>query len=147
MEAVTAPATPADTVAPADSAAELRPPVDAVVCRLLGLAPTVPVKGTPGTRPGEVQRAFSKSMLVSAARCLLTYIVLPFVAPLVGAAKGVGPVIGITLGVVAIVFNVLSIRRFWAANHKWRWAYTAIGLSVIALLLVLIAGDVAELLS
>jgi hypothetical protein len=143
MEPVTAPASPADTAAPT----ELRPPVDAVVCRLLGLAPTVPVKGAPGTRPGEVQRAFSKSMLVSAARCLLTYIVLPFVAPLVGAAKGVGPVVGITLGVVAIVFNVLSIRRFWAANHKWRWAYTAIGLSVIALLLVLIAGDLSELLS
>lgn len=146
MEPVTAPATPADTASPA-APAELRPPVDAVVCRLLGLAPTVPVKGAPGTRPGEVERAFSKSMLVSAARCLLTYIVLPFLAPLIGVAKGVGPWIGITLGVVAIVFNVRSIRRFWAANHKWRWGYTVVGTSVIALLLVLIASDVAELLS
>ena len=32
-------------------------------------------------------------------------------------------------------------------NHRWRWGYTAVGLSVIVLLLVLIAGDVAELLS
>jgi len=143
MEPVTAPTTPA-TTAPAP---ELRPPVDAAICRLLGLSPTVPVKGTPGTRPGEVERAFSKSMAVSAARCVLTYIVLPFLAPLIGALKGVGPIIGITLGVVAIVFNVRSIRRFWAANHKWRWAYTVIGTSVIGLLLVLIASDVAELLS
>ena len=146
MEPMTAPTTPADTAAAA-APAEMRPPVDAAVCRLLGLAPTVPVKGTPGTRPGEVERAFSKSMAVSAARCVLTYIVLPFLAPLIGAVKGVGPIIGITLGVVAIVFNVRSIRRFWAANHRWRWGYTVIGTSVIGLLLVLIASDVAELLS
>ena len=67
MEPVTAPAASADTAVPVAPAAELRPPVDAAVCRLLGLPPTVPVKGTPGTRPGEVERAFSKSMLVSAA--------------------------------------------------------------------------------
>lgn len=141
MGDVTAPATTAPTAGPQ------RPPVDAAVCRLLCLPTTVPAKGTPGTREGEVQRAFSRSILVSAVRCLLTYIVLPFVAPLVGAAKGVGPVLGLTLGTVAIVFNVLSIRRFWAANHKWRWGYTVVGLSVIALLLVLMAGDVSELLS
>ena len=143
MEPVTAPTTPA-TTAPAP---ELRPPVDAAICRLLGLSPTVPVKGTPGTRPADLQRSFSKSMGVSAARCILTYLVLPFLAPAIGFARGVGPFIGITLGTVAIVFNVLSIRRFWAANHRWRWAYTAIGVSVIVLLLVLIAGDVVELLS
>lgn len=141
MGAVTAPATTAPSVG------EQRAPVDAAVCRLLCLPTTVPVKGAPGTREGEVQRAFSRSMLVSAARCLLTYIVLPFVAPLLGAAKGVGPLVGIPLGVVAIVFNIKSIRRFWAANHKWRWGYTVIGASVIGLLLWLIAGDVAELLS
>lgn len=140
MVGVTAPATTAP-------AGEQRPPLDAAVCRLLGLPTTVPAKGAPGTRPGEVQRAFSRSVLVSAVRCLLTYLVLPFVAPAVGFAKGVGPIVGLALGGVAIVFNVLSIRRFWAANHKYRWHYTAVGLSVIALLLVLVAGDVSELLS
>jgi hypothetical protein len=124
----------------------LRPPADQFVCRLLRLPVEKPPARGGAVRQAEVHRAFSRSMLVSAARCLLTYIVLPFLAPLVGAARGVGPWIGITLGVVAIVFNVKSIRRFWAADHRWRWAYTAIGVSVIALVCVLIASDVAELL-
>jgi hypothetical protein len=96
-------------------------------------------------RPG-VHEAFSRSILISATRCLLTYLVLPFVAPALGVTQGVGPWIGIPLGIVAIVFNVVSIRRFWAADHKWRWAYTAVGTSVIVLLVILMAGDIVDLL-
>jgi hypothetical protein len=94
----------------------------------------------------ELRRGFSQSMLVSAVRCILTYLVLPFVVPLLGVAAGVGPILGIAIGVVAIVFNVRTIRRFWMADHRWRWAYTAVGGTVMALLVVLIALDVAELL-
>ena len=94
----------------------------------------------------DLHQAFSRSMLVSGTRCLLTYLVLPFVAPALGFAAGVGPYIGLPLGTVAIVSNVVTMRRFWAADHRWRWAYTAVGASVIVLLLVLMAGDVADLL-
>jgi hypothetical protein len=92
------------------------------------------------------QRAFSTSILVSGTRCLLTYVVLPFLAPALGLAAGVGPAVGLPIGAVAIASNVLTIRRFWAADHRWRWAYTAIALAVIALLLVLMVEDVADLL-
>jgi hypothetical protein len=95
---------------------------------------------------GAAQRAFSTSILVSATRCLLTYVVLPFLAPALGLAAGVGPAIGIPIGIVAIASNVLTIRRFWAADHRWRWAYTAVALTVIALLLVLMAEDLVSLL-
>lgn len=94
----------------------------------------------------ELRRGFSQSMLVSAVRCILTYLVLPFVTPLLGIAAGVGPVLGITIGVVAIVFNVRTIRRFWVADHRWRWAYTGVGGTVMAMLIVLIALDLVELL-
>jgi hypothetical protein len=83
---------------------------------------------------------------VSATRCLLTYIVLPFLAPALGLAAGVGPAIGIPVGIVAVVCNVLTIRRFWAADHRWRWAYTAISLSVIVLLTILLVEDIASLI-
>ena len=95
---------------------------------------------------GAAQRAFSTSILVSATRCLLTYIVLPFVAPALGLAAGVGPAIGIPVGIVAIACNVLTIRRFWAADHRWRWAYTAVSLSVIVLLTVLLVEDISSLI-
>lgn len=84
--------------------------------------------------------------MVSAVRCLLTYVFLPFVAPAVGFAAGVGPWIGIPLSAVALGANVVSIRRFWLADHRFRWAYSAIAAAVMVLLLVLLAGDVAELL-
>jgi len=73
--------------------------------------------------------------------------VLPFVAPALGLAAGVGPAIGIPIGVVAIGCNILTIRRFWAADHRWRWAYTAIAVTVIALLLVLMVEDILDLVA
>ena len=118
-----------------------RPAADAAVRRLLRIP-----EGPPAP-DGAAQRAFSTSILVSATRCLLTYIVLPFVAPALGLAAGVGPALGIPIGVVAIGCNILTIRRFWAADHRWRWAYTAIALTVIALLLVLMVEDILDLVA
>ena len=125
---------------PSPAAVE-RPAADQFMRRLLR------IDHRPKGSRADANRAFSTSILVSAVRCLLTYIVLPFVAPVLGIAKDVGPWFGITIGVVAIVFNVMSMRRFWAADHKWRWAYTGVATLVIAFLLVLMASDVSELLS
>jgi hypothetical protein len=93
------------------------------------------------------RRAFSTSILISATRCLLTYIVLPFVAPALGIAADVGPGLGIAIGLVAIGSNVLTIRRFHRADHRWRWGYTAIALAVIGMLSVLMVQDVATLVT
>jgi len=92
------------------------------------------------------ERAFSTSMMISAVRCLLTYIVLPWILPIVGVARGVSAQIGIPISVVAIVFNLLSIRRLWAANHRWRWQCTVIGSGIIVLLVILIVQDVQSLM-
>ena len=91
-------------------------------------------------------RMFSISMLVSGIRCALAYIVLPFVTPFLGLAPGVGPILGITIGAVAIGANVWSMRRFWVLNHRWRKPVTAIHIAVIAFLTVLIVLDLAELM-
>ncbi len=90
-------------------------------------------------------RTFSVSMVVSGVRCGLTYVILPFLAPLVGVGSGVGPWVGLPLGIVAITANVFSIRRFWSGNRRWKLPMAVINLSVIVLLLVLVAGDLSEL--
>jgi hypothetical protein len=106
---------------------------------------TAPVADDRRAREAAAQRAFSTSILVSATRCLLTYVVLPFVAPAIGIASDVGPGLGIAIGVVAVGSNLLTIRRFHRAQHRWRWAYTAIAVCVIAMLAVLMVQDIADL--
>ena len=92
-------------------------------------------------------RIFSISILISAIRCTLTYVLFPWVLPLLGIAKGVGPGVGVTVGVIAIAFNILSIRRFARSTHPWKRVVIALNCCVIVLLLVLVALDVAELIS
>ena len=91
------------------------------------------------------ERLFSKSIVVSGIRCLLAYIVLPFVTPFIGLAPGVGAGLGLVIGVVAIAANLFSIRRFWRADHRWKFPVTALHVAVIGLLLVLVVNDILEL--
>ena len=96
---------------------------------------------------GNAQRGFSVSMLVSGIRCVLAYVILPFVTPLLGIAPGIGPGIGIVIGAVAIAANLFSMRRFWILRHPWRKPVTALHIGVIIFLLVLMTIDVTQLLS
>lgn len=106
------------------------------------------IDGDPGgVTAADAQAAFRTSILVSTVRCLLTYIVLPFVVPAVGLAAGVGPVISLAISAVAIFFLVGSMRRFWRVHHRKRWHYTTLALIVGALLVVGSVLDVVNLIS
>ena len=94
----------------------------------------------------EARSAFQKSLFISTCRCLLMYIVFPFVLPAVGIARGVGPLIGVVIGLLAMVSIVYSIRRFWRAGHSKRWHYTIFGTVIIAFLVFLAIEDVSSLL-
>ncbi|MEM8619936.1 MAG: hypothetical protein AAGF73_09455 [Actinomycetota bacterium] len=135
--AATRPGTGAPTPAPPLSDR----PADRVMRRLLRLP-----AGTTSTA-AEARSAFQKSLLVTTCRCLLMYIVLPFVLPAVGIARGVGPAIGLAIGVIAIVSIVYSIRRFWKANHSKRWHYTVFGTVIIGFLVYLSVKDIVTLLT
>ncbi len=105
----------------------------------------LPIDG-PQATAADAQKAFQTSILVATFRCLLMYIVFPFVLPLIGVASGVGPWIGLPISVLAIVAITMSIRRFWRADHSKRWHYTVIGTAVIGFLMFLIVSDLAEIL-
>ncbi len=94
----------------------------------------------------DAQKAFQTSILVAAVRCILMYLVLPFVLPAIGIASNVGPWIGLSISFAAIVAIVMSIRRFWRAEHSKRWHYTILGTTVIGFLIYLVVKDIAELL-
>ncbi|MFN8050540.1 MAG: hypothetical protein U0Q22_03820 [Acidimicrobiales bacterium] len=90
-------------------------------------------------------KAFEKSMLISATRCTLTYVVFPFLLPLLSLSKTVGAGFGAAIGAIAMVCDVFTIRRFFAIDHKWRWYFTAAALTVITMLTVLLVQDILNL--
>jgi len=90
-------------------------------------------------------RMFSRSVVISGVRCLLAYVIFPWVLPALGVAAGIGPWIGIAVSIVAIGFNLASIRRFWVADHQWKWLITVINCSVIVLLVTLLISDAGAL--
>ncbi|MBV8462246.1 MAG: hypothetical protein JO368_03055 [Acidimicrobiales bacterium] len=101
-----------------------------------------------GQRPVDesaTHRIFSFSMLLSGLRCLLSYVVLPFVLPAIGLARGVGPAIGIPISLLALVFDGLGIRRFWLADHHQRWAFTALYAVVGGMVFALLVIDILSL--
>lgn len=103
--------------------------------------------GPPKVGDQAAQRLFSFSILLSALRCLLTYVALPILSPFLGVAGGVGPAVGIPLAVVALVFDVLGIRRFWLADHRWKWAISGIYLVVMGFVSALLVIEVFKLVA
>jgi len=95
----------------------------------------------------DAQSAFGKSIAISATRCLITYVALPVLGPLVDLSGAVGPVLGLLLGVVSMVAIAVAARRLFAAEHRWRWAYLVIGSGIFVLLIVQGVFDVVALVS
>ena len=135
-ELTTEPGTLAAPPAPVRSAADLR------MRRLLRLPPDGPKASIAGAHD-----AFSTSIAISAVRCLITYVALPLLAPIVDLTGSAGPILGLVLSAVSIVAIVLSTRRFFAADHRSRWYYVAFGGTIMALLAVGAIVDIVQLAS
>jgi hypothetical protein len=114
--------------------------------RLMRRVLRLPVDAPAGSAAG-ARQAFQTSLLVATVRCLLMYIIFPFVLPAIGVASDVGPAIGLVINVVAMVCIVMSMRRFWRADHPKRWWYGALGGTVLVFLVVLAVRDVASLVT
>ncbi|HJS71902.1 MAG TPA: hypothetical protein VJ858_04165 [Acidimicrobiia bacterium] len=116
--------------------------MDQITSRL----PETGVESTPESEAA-ARRAFSMAIVISGIRCVIAYILLPFVAPLLGLAPGVGPWLGIAISVVAIVANVFSIRRFARSRHRLRRLVIGINVTVIAFMVVLIGMDLSQIVT
>lgn len=132
------------TVAPCNrgDAPAVRTPVEQFMRRLLFIRDP-----DPNVTDDQVNRLFETSILISAIRCTLAYVVFPIFAPALYAASDWGPAIGLTIGAVALVFDVAGMRRFWKADHRWRWPMTGIYACVMVLVTILIVHDVSHLLA
>ncbi len=104
-------------------------PEDAPSCSLMG-----------------ANNAASKSIAISATRCLITYIFLPILGPLVGLSGAAGPILGLVLSAVSVVAIVYAARRFFAGDHRLRWPYFWLGTGIIVLLVYQSVVDLQTLL-
>jgi hypothetical protein len=93
----------------------------------------------------DAQSAFGKSIAISAVRCLLTYVALPLLGPIVDLSGAVGPILGLVLGLVSMVAITFAARRLFAAEHRYRWAYLVIGSGIFVLLVVSVVFDIVAL--
>lgn len=90
-------------------------------------------------------RAFRRSIVISGIRCLITYLLVPILVPIMSLTNWVAAPIGIALCLFAVVNGVISVRRFWLSDHKHRWMYTAFMLVVFIVLGVALVTDIARL--
>lgn len=128
------------THADTSTTAPAPPAADRFMRRLLRIS------GTGKQVVGDAHKAFRTSLVVSAVRCLVTYLVVPIAVPLISFAGVFAAPIGIVLCVVAVVNGIHSVRRFWSADHKMKWLYTWFMAFVFLVLAVALYADINRLI-
>lgn len=93
------------------------------------------------------RQVFGFSLLMSGFRCVVKYILLPFILPVIGVATDVGAVISIGINAVAIGAILYSLRRFWMIDYKYKWQYLGVALVALGIVGAFMAFDVAELIA
>lgn len=91
------------------------------------------------------RRSTTRALIISGIRCTLTYLLIPIMAPFIGLLDAIGAPLSVALSMVAIVMGVIGMRRFWLADHRARWAYSAVIGVVVVLLVVGIVFDMTKI--
>src|SRR5436305_8485541 len=79
-----------------------------------------------GPLPVDAQRALTFGLLLSALRCTVQYVLLPFVLPWIGIAASVPPWVTLGLSGLALVSLFRNGRKLWRLHHARRWSYLAL---------------------
>ena len=95
--------------------------------------------------PVRAQRALTFGLLLSAFRCTLQYVVLPFVLPWIGVTGALPPWVTLPIGALALAAIVRNVRYLWRLRHARRWSYLALAVVVGGALLVFAAVDLHTL--
>ena len=96
--------------------------------------------------PPSAQRALTLGLLLSALRCTVQYVLLPFVLPWIGVAASIPPWVALVLGGLALASLTRNVRYLWRLHHARRWSYLALALVVAAALVIFMTVDLRSLL-
>ncbi len=100
---------------------------------------------TPQTAPTD--KGITFALLLSALRCTVQYVVLPFILPWLGLAATIPPWITLALSLVALASLVRNLRYLWRIKHARRWSYLGLAVVIGLGLLVFIGVDLRAMLS
>lgn len=94
----------------------------------------------------KVERGFTFAILLSALRCTVQYVILPFVLPWIGVATAIPAWLTLALSTLAIFSLVRNVRYLWRLRHARRWSYVVLTVLVMAALLLFFVLDLRAIL-
>lgn len=121
--------------------------LDALICRVLFVTPRETTPETAAQSAATAERAFNFSLLFSAARCILQYVILPFVLPVIGVVGDFAVYITLAVNVLAIVAIFFSLRRFWRVDYKYKYRYGIVALIALFFLAAFLIMDIAAIVA
>lgn len=95
--------------------------------------------------PQPAQRALTFGLLLSACRCTVQYVLLPFVLPWIGIAASVPPWVTLVLGGLALAALIRNVLSMWRLRHARRWSYLGLASISSTALLIFLAIDLHNL--
>jgi len=78
-------------------------------------------------------------LLLTAVRCTLQYIIVPFVLPLLGASYAWSPLANMIAGLFSISVILYNVKSLWLTN--WRKRYLIVAAVMVPLILLAVYSD------
>ncbi len=104
----------------------------------------IAVEDSPGGARS-AENALTLSLMFSGARCLLQYVFLPFLLPIVGIAADAAVPLLLLINLVAMLSIFFSLRRFWTIGYQHRWRYLLVAGAALLLLVAFTIYDISKL--
>jgi hypothetical protein len=91
--------------------------------------------------------AFSFALVFSGVRCILMYVVMPFILPIIGIAGTGAAYLDLGITVVAMGAILYSLRRFWSVDYKYKWQYLPVAVIALVILGTFMLLDIQALIA
>lgn len=105
-----------------------------------------PVESRTVTEERSAENTFMASMLFTGIRCVLEYIVLPFMLPLLNLSNTIAVPLVLAVNLIALAALVHSVRKFWAIDYKHKRAFLGVAVIGGAILILFMIGNLRALL-
>lgn len=107
------------------------------------------VESTPRTSrtEREAHRGFRIALVITGIRCVISYLLIPILVPIIGLSGMLAAPVGLLLSAVAVVNGIYSLRRFWISNSRSRWVYTWFIAVVFVIIAVAVVFDIMRLVA